>query len=135
MSAPITLTNAQLESVAQGLSALDGLQTKDGFIPYRFSEDTTWELAVKGAAFTQAISLLNTALKSLAKQHGVTEGMKITDADREKVSAFFEAKSAILEKPAVLPADLTRISRSALNVAKNQIPPGVLVRLMPVLEP
>ncbi len=134
MSAPITLTNAQLEPIAQALSALDGLQTKEGFTPYRFSEDTTWDLAIKGAAFTQAIAVLNAALKSLAKQHGVTEGMKITDADREKVAAFFEAKAAIMEKPAVLPADLTRISRASLNVSKNQIPPGVLTKLMAVLE-
>ncbi len=134
MSAPIALTNAQLDSVAQGLTALDGLQTKDGFIPFRFNEETTWDLAVKGAAFTHATSILNIALKSLAKQHGVTEGMKVTDEIREKVGAFFEAKAEIMEKPAALPADLKKIDRASLNLGKNAIPPGVLARLMPVLE-
>lgn len=134
MSAPIALTNAQLQSVAEGLAALDGLQTKDGFIPFRFSEDMTWDLAVKGSAVTQAVAVLNAALKSLAKQHGVTEGMKVTDADRDKVAAFFEAKAATMEKPAVLPSDMTRIKRSDLNLAKNAIPPGVIARLMVILE-
>ncbi len=134
MSAPIALTNAQLESVAQGLAALDGLQTKEGFIPFRFSEDTTWDIALLGVAFAQAAAVLNAALKSLAKQHGVTEGMKVTDANRDAVAAFLEAKDAMLAKEAALAADLKRIDRASLNLAKNAIPPGVIARLMPILS-
>ena len=134
MSAPIALTNAQLESVAQGLAALDGLQTKEGFIPFRFNEETTWDLAVKGAAFSHATNILNAALKSLAKQHEVTEGMKVTDEVRDKVGEFFEAKTAMMDKPAALPPDLKKIDRASLNLGKNAIPPGVLARLMPILE-
>ncbi len=134
MSAPIALTNAQLESVAQGLAALDGLQTKDGLIPFWFKEDVIWDLALMNAAVAQAASILNAALKSLAKQHGVTEGMKITDEMRDKVAAFFEAKTAMMDKPAALPSDLKRISRAGLCIGKNPIPPGAVGKLMAILE-
>lgn len=134
MPAPISITNAQLESVAQGLAALDGLNLKEGFVPFKFDDETTWSLAVKGASVTQAISVLQLALKSLAKQHGVTEGMKFTAENSEKIAAFFEAKDGLMAQVSALPKDFDKIDRAKLNTTKNAIPPGVLAKLMPILE-
>ncbi len=133
MPTPSKLTNSQLESVAQGLAALDGLQLKDGFVPFKFDDETTWSLAVKMAAVQQAMTILNTAKKSLARQNGLAEGMKVTPENAEKVQAFMESLDALMAKPAEV-GTLEPISRAALNLAKNAIPPTVLARLMPILE-
>lgn len=133
MSAPIKLTNSQLESVAQGLAALDGLNLKDCFVPFKFDDETTWSIAVKTVAVQQAIVVLNQAKKSLAKQNAVTEGMKITPENAESVQRFMESLDVLMAREAEI-GELEPIPRAKLNLAKNAIPPGVLARLMPVLE-
>lgn len=132
-SAPITFTNAQLETLAHGLSALDGLQTKDGFQPFKFDDDTTWLIAVNTDLVQKAVNRLIIARKSLAKQHGVVDHMKITNENAEKVAAFMESVDALLAKEVPVEG-LVRIEKAKLNVAKNGIPPGVLGKLMGILE-
>src|SRR5687767_7243293 len=99
----ITITNAQLESVAQGLAALDGLQLKDGFSPFKYDDETTWWLAETGEAVTRAVAVLTAARKSLAKQHGVTEHMKVAPENAAGVSAFLDGIDVLLSKEVKLP--------------------------------
>lgn len=137
MESPLILTNGQLESVVAGLSSLDGLNLKDGFIPFKFDDDTTWDIAVNIDIVNRAIGVLNTARKSLAKQNAVTERMAITPENSGRVAAFMEGLDALLAKEVALPG-LVKISRGKLNVGqgdkKNAIPSSVLAKLMPILE-
>jgi hypothetical protein len=133
MPTPIKLTNAQLESVSQGLAALDGLQTKDGFTPYKFDDDTTWSIAVKTVAVQAGLVVLSAAKKSLAKQNGLMDGMKITQEQLPAAAAFAESVDALMVRPAEIGV-LEPLKRESLNTTKNAIPPGVLAKLLPILE-
>lgn len=134
MTAP-NITNAQLESIAQGLAALDGLNLKDGFVPFRFDDETTWQIAVASDAVQRQLAVFNAAKKSLAKQNGVTDRMPITKENAASVAAFMESLDVLLSRPVEI--EIQPLSRAKLNVGqgekKNAIPPGVLARLMPIL--
>jgi hypothetical protein len=133
MPAP-TLTNAQLEDIVVGLSALDGLQTKDGFQPFKFSDETVWKIAENLAEANAALTAFNLARKALAKTHGVVDRMRVTPENAASVAAFTESLDVISAKP--ISVELQKIARSELNFGskQNQIPASVLAKLRPILE-
>lgn len=136
MSAPIKLTNAQLESLAAGLAALDGITIKGEFTPFVFDDDTTWLIALNTEVVKQALIPVAAARRSLAKQHGVTEGMKLaeaTPAQLQAIAAFFEAAEGLSQR-GVEVTGLEKIKRDALKTSKNAIPASVRAKLLPILE-
>lgn len=136
MPETLTLTNGKLEQLAAGLAALDGLRTKpDEFKPYKFDDEaeTTWLIANNSAVVADALKAFERAKKLLAIQHGVADKMPITPQNAEAVQAFMRELEVIEDKEIEV-RGLSKLSRKALNVGKNAIPPSVLSRLLPILE-
>lgn len=135
----ISLTNARLASLAEGLASLDGLRTSaESFKPYKFDDknETTWLIADSTDLVTDAVKKYGARKKILAVQHGVKEGMTVTAENQASIQAFLEDVEALNETVITLP--LSKISRERLKVGKgekeNPIPPSVLAKLMPILE-
>lgn len=131
-TAPLKITNAQLESLLKGLQALDGITTKEGFTPFKFDDDTLWAIATNTDILTRAATALNIALKSLAKTHGIRDRMQITPQNADAVAEFMDSKDAFMAKGVELSC-VVQLSRAKLNVSKNPIPASVLAALMPIL--
>ena len=127
------LSNSLLESLFSGLNELDGITSKDSFTPFKFDDETTWRIADNIEAVRRALASYQTAKKSLAKQHGVTEGMRLTAENAESVSVFMEGLDALNARE-VSVAGLVKISRAALATQKNPIKPTTLAKLAGVVE-
>lgn len=137
----IALTNAQLERIAGGLAALDGLRLKPGeFEPFNFPAETTFKIANNSALFADRLEATGRAKKILAVKYQVGERMTITAENAQRVSEFMEA-AALLDDKLVEVCGVEIISRAALNVGcdakknQNRIPPSVLAAIAPLLEP
>jgi hypothetical protein len=135
MAENLTLTNGKLVEVATGLAGLDGIRlSKEEFKPFRFDDtETLWAIVANTVAVQEALKVFERAKKALAAQHGLIEGMKVTDEHREAANKFFAALEELNEKNVSVPG-LAKISRAKLQVAKNGIPPSVLAKLAPILE-
>jgi hypothetical protein len=136
MPETLTLTNGQLAQLAVGLAALDGLRVKaDEFRPYRYDDaaETAWLIANNAAVVSDSLRAFDRAKKMLAVQHGVADNMPINAETVPKIVAFTEALAELEDKTSEV-RGLTKLKRDSLNVGKNQIPPGVLAKLMPLLE-
>lgn len=139
MIAPVSLTNAKLAALADGLLSLDGLRTSQTeFRPYRFDDagDMAWAIAGNVVVSQDALRAFERAKKSLAAQYDVQEKMPNTPENKERAEKFLAALDDLAEKPVTIPG-LTPISRKALNVGpgpkQNPIPPSVLAKLAPLL--
>lgn len=127
-----SLTYGQLADIAAGLSGLDGLQTKDGAVVFKYDAETTWLIAKNTHDAAQAMRVYETAKKALAKQHGIQDRMQVTKDNSAQVAAFLEGLDVLNSKEAEV--DLQPIPRDSLKLSANAIPPGVLAKLMPILE-
>lgn len=136
----LTLTNGQLAELASGLANLDGLRTKpDEFQPYLFNPDTTFAIAKNITIIADKLKVLDRAKKLLAVQYSVSEGMKVTPENAEKIGAFMNAMGELQDKEVEV-VGLEKISREKLKVGndrkkeQNPILPSVLAKLMLLLE-
>lgn len=138
---PTALTNAQLQKLSAGISALDGVRTSpDSFEPFHFDSDTTWNLALNHTLIQSKLEPYEVARKALAKMHGITERMQVNPADKEvmeRVGAFMAALDELQAK-SVSVDGLVKINKASLNIGtekgKNRIPVSVLANLMPIIE-
>lgn len=141
MNSPVlTFTNTQLQKLSVGLASLDGIRTSpNDFEPFRFSPDTTWKIASNQTIIADHLQKFERARKSLAVQHKVSEGMKITPENSVQVNAFMQELDVLTEK-VIEVSGLEKIGRDKLNIGfdeskkQNAIAPSVLVNLMPLLE-
>lgn len=136
----LSLTNAQLMKLANGLDALDGIRAKHGeFDPFHFNSETAFKIAVNIALVMEKVVAFERAKKILAVQFQVAERMQITAENAPNVAKFMEALT-LLEDKQVEIAGLEKISRASLNVGsdrkkeQNQIPPSALAAIYPLLE-
>lgn len=135
---PLTLSNAKLAALAEGLASLDGLRVKPGeFEPFLFNPETTWTIAHNQTVVGDKLKAFNQAKKLLATQHKVADGMSITTENAVAVAAFMSGLDELLER-AVEVGGVVKISRESLHVGhkkeQNKIPPSVLAKLTPVFE-
>ncbi len=128
-----TLSNSLLESVFTGLNELDGITAKESFTPFKFDDETTWRIADNIEAVRRALASYQTAKKSLAKQHGVTDGMKVTTENAAQIAEFMEGLDALNAREVAVPG-LVKIARASLVTQKNPIKPTTLAKLAGALE-
>lgn len=134
----MTLTNAQLIRLFQGLSALDGLRTKPNEIqPYDFDPDTEWKIANNISLLQTKATEYQRAQKALAMRYGIAEGQEITPENASKVAEFIEAMHGLEDKQVEV-TGLEMIPKDKLKLGhkkdQNPIPRTVLAAIMPVLE-
>jgi hypothetical protein len=141
MSSPVSLTNAKLAALADGLLSLDGLRTSQTeFRPYRFDDagDMAWAIAGNVVVAQDSLRAFERAKKALAAQFDIRENepMANTPENKERAEKFLAALDDLAEKPVSIPG-LTPISRKSLNVGpgpkQNPVPPSVLAKLTPLL--
>lgn len=133
----VKVINAKLPLLVQALAALDGLRTSpDSIRPYRFDADVVWSIVAVQTKASEALDKFQRAVKMLAAQNAVVEGMKITPENLESVTAFRKAQEELTDKEIDLAIE--RLSIAKLNVGpgekQNPIPVSVLSALMPILE-
>jgi len=138
MSSSQNLTNAQLQKLSAGISALDGVRTSpDQFEPFHFDSDTTWNLALNHTLIQAKLQPFEAARKALAKQNNITDRMAVTAENADRVKSFMDSLEVLQDKTVTIDG-LIKIARSSLNIGiekgKNKIPVSVLLNLMPLLE-
>lgn len=130
---PTPHTNREILKVHEGLTALDGVASKDGsVIRFEFDDSLSWNIAKDRRIFEEAKKNYDLACKTLATSLKIVDGQKVTDENAERVAKFIEGCEKIRDKTQDL-SGVLRISRKDLQKAGVKIP-GILSNLMPILN-
>ncbi len=134
MGDTIDYGNTEILEIADGLAALDGVSSEAGkIVRFKFKPGVVWDVAKDRRIFDHAAETVQKAFKSLAAQSGIVEGMKVTPENAAAVAKFVADKEEILARRQEL-AGVLKINLADLQENENQIPPGVLAHLFPILR-
>lgn len=129
----VTLTNGQMVAIKAALGQLSGLRkSKDELVPYGFTMEARWKLAILDVSITKALGPFEVAKTATAKAQGLVEGMPVPPMSEAaaKVVTFFEELGALKTKT----VDLEIEWLTKTDFGNNPIPPTVLADLMPIIK-
>jgi hypothetical protein len=129
---PQNLTNRQILSLAEGFASLDGVVDGGKVVRFKLDAETAWHIALDSEAVGRAKAVYERALKKLAAELGIVEGVPVTQANAAAVAAYIDARETLLDQEQDM-GGLHTYERSELQRA-GAIPPSVLAHLLPVLE-
>lgn len=152
-SSPIKVSNRALLKLNQGLGSLDGINSKEGVVPFVFDTETKLALLHNAIVVERAKEVLDRFDRDSVKANRIWDGMEKTPESVERLAAHISAREEMLDDTTDLTGLRTiSIERllnqpacecgsnprevSAKEVARktNPIPQSVLVMLAPIFE-
>lgn len=118
----VTVTPMSIEQIvllAKGLKSLD---------TYKLDGDTRWAIAQDLNGIQHMARSYASVREALIAQYS-KDGVKVAD---ENIARFNADERKMLSQ--VTSIGFIHISRKALNLQENQIPPSVIVALLPILD-
>jgi hypothetical protein len=89
MSAALTLTNATILKLRDGLRALDGIPGKPGeVIRFDFESSVAWNITKNLVLIERAVSVYEIQRTKISQSEGVQPGTMVTDANAGKVAVW-----------------------------------------------
>lgn len=133
MSDPLSLTNREIVKLHEALVALDGLPDRDGtVIRFKFDTKTIAALAKNRVIVERASEFYQRGRKTLGAQLGVVDRMKLSENNAASVATFIHETENLLDESHSLEG-LVKVALADLLKHDNQIPPGVIANLMPLI--
>ena len=145
-SSPLNVTNRALLKLNQGLGSLDGINSKEGVIPFVFDTETKLDLLHNAIVVERDKEKLDRFDRAAVKANNIWDGMEKTPESVARLATYLAAKEEMLDAT----TDLTGIRRIKIERLLNQpacdsdkpgakpktnpIPQSVLVMLAPIFE-
>jgi hypothetical protein len=145
---PITVSNRALLKLNQGLGSLDGINSKEGVIPFVFDTETKLALLHNAIVVERAKEALDRFDRDSVKANKIWDGMEKTPESVARLNAHITAREEMLDGSTDLTGLRTLKIERLLNqpceykdkpgekssAKTNHIPQSVLVMLAPIFE-
>lgn len=151
-SSPNVVSNRALLKLNQGLGSLDGINSKEGVIPFVFDTETKLTLLHNAILVERAKEVLDRFDRDSVKAKKIWDGMEKTPESLERLAAHISAREEMLDgttdltglrtlkierllkQPGRERDDKPYETKGELVQKTNPIPQSVLVMLAPIFE-